>query len=364
VRFTRRRFLTGAAPLAALPFGVCLVGSNRETDAAAEPSHAPEPDAGRGHGVGLEPVGEANDLDRLLYPPPRAPDDGAVRELELVAAETEIEIARGVSFAAWTYNGTVPGPVIRATEGDLVRVLLRNESSHPHTVHFHGIHRPTVDGVTPPVEPGGTFSYEFRAGPAGTHLYHCHVPPLATHIARGLYGTFIVDPPQPRPPARELVLVLSGFDLDGDERNELYAFDGRPLFFGQFPIPVARGETVRVYLANLTEYDPVGSFHLHGEFFRLWRTGTGKEPEYTDTVTLAQGERCILEIDFHFEGLHMFHTHQSTAADRGAMGWFAVGDTIEAARELAGGLLGRYADAFANCSPCLGTLGAKALLKY
>ena len=113
----------------------------------------------------------------------------------------------------------------------------------------------------------------------------------------------------------------------------------------------------------MTEYDLVNSFHLHGEFFRLYRTGSTDHHEYTDTVTLGQGERCILEIDFHHKGLYMFHAHQSKFAQGGWMGWFNVVDTDAEAAGAAVALNG-YADEFARCDPCVNEIGAKALLKY
>ena len=228
-----------------------------------------------------------------------------------------------MKFDAWTYNGTVPGPTVRATEGDEIEVMFTNKGRHPHSIHFHGIHRGGMDGMRH-ANPGGSLLYAFPARPAGLHLYQCHAAPLAEHAARGLYGAFIIDPREGRPPAQELVLVQSGFDVDGDEANELYAFNGRPFYYEKYPIIVERSTTVRIYLVNMTEYDPVNSFHLHGDFFRLYRTGTVKEPEYTDTVTLGQGERCIIEIDFHHAGAYMFHSHQSRIAESGCRGWFNV----------------------------------------
>ena len=109
-------------------------------------------------------VGGPNDLDALLYPPAALPHQpGRVREYTLTAVDREIEVAQGVFFPAWTYNGTVPGPVIRATEGDLLRVKFVNGGSHPHTIHFHGIHPANMDGVFEIVEPGGSYTYEFQA---------------------------------------------------------------------------------------------------------------------------------------------------------------------------------------------------------
>ncbi len=302
-----------------------------------------------------------NDL-RLLIPPRPQPGPGE-RQLQLTARDTKIELLRGTSFDAFAYNGTVPGPVIRATEGDVVRVDFTNESSHAHTIHFHGTHPADMDGSLEPVRTGSSYIYEMRARPHGMHLYHCHTKPLAQHLARGLYGAYIVDPPKPRPRAQELVLMMSGFDTNGDGRNELYGFNGRPFQYEHRPIQVRRSKTVRVYLANVTEYDPVVTFHLHGEFFRLYRTGTGDSYELTDAVALSQGERCILEIDFHHKGLYMFHAHQSRLTDNGLSGWFQVLDGDEPDSML-GTIGGLYQDEFADCTPCLGQVQAKALLKY
>ena len=138
---------------------------------------------------------------RCSIPPPAlAAKPGRVREYKLVAQDREIEVAQGVTYAAWTYNGTVPGPVLRATEGDIFRVEFTNQGSHPHTIHFHGIHPANMDGVFEIVPPGRSFTYEFEAHPYGMHLYHCHATPLKKHIEKGLYGALIIDPPEPRAP--------------------------------------------------------------------------------------------------------------------------------------------------------------------
>ena len=123
-------------------------------------------------------------------------DGQTVREYTIIARDDQIqEISPGVFYNVWTYNGTVPGPTIRATEGDIVRIQFINEGSKQHTMHFHGIHPAEMDGVFEIVGPGGgQFTYEFEAGPVGVHPYHCHVMPLEEHIVHGLYGVFIVDP--------------------------------------------------------------------------------------------------------------------------------------------------------------------------
>jgi FtsP/CotA-like multicopper oxidase with cupredoxin domain len=335
-RLTRRKLLAAAAPIAAAPLvGKLALGGQAEAGGHdhSNHSHTRVPAshvAGRmGHaamvGEQAPAVGGPHDLDALLYPPPALPyESGRVRGYTLTAVDTDLEVAPGIFFPAWTYNGTAPGPIVRATEGDTLRVNFRNQGSHPHTIHFHGIHAASMDGVFEVVPVGGEFLYEFEARPAGLHLYHCHATPLKKHIHKGLYGAFIVDPKEPRPPAQELVMVMNGFDTDGDGENNFYTVNGRSFYYARYPIRVKRSKLVRIYLANLTEFDLVNSLHLHADFFRYQPTGTGDYWEYTDTVMQCQGQRGVIEIEFAATGLHMFHGHQSEFAELGWMGFFEV----------------------------------------
>src|SRR5215204_6097153 len=326
-RLSRRKLLAGAAPLVAAP-AIAKLALGGEAEAADHSQHA-------GHGFShaamigeaAPAVGGPRDLDALLYPPPaEVHQEGRVRRYELVAHDRDVEIAPGITFPAWTYNGTVPGPVIRATEGDLLRVHFINAGTHPHTIHFHGIHPANMDGVFEIVDVGESFTYEFPARPHGMQLYHCHSTPLKKHIHKGLYGALIIDPPKPRKPAQELVMVMNGFDTDGDGENNFYTVNGRSFYHAKYPIRVRRSQTVRVYLANLTEFDLINSFHLHGDFFRYYPTGSSDAFEYTDTVMLCQGQRGIIEIDFANTGRFMFHAHQSEFTELGWMGFFEVVD--------------------------------------
>jgi manganese oxidase len=253
-------------------------------------------------------------------------DDGSrLREYEIYAVDREVEIAPGVFFPAWTYNGQVPGPTIRATEGDRIRVTFRNLGIHPHSIHFHGWHTPEMDGSLPGQEvlPGDTFVYEFDADPFGLHLYHCHTVPLKRHIHKGLYGTFIVDPPGGRPPADELVMMMNAFDTNFDAENEVYAVNTIANAYMHDPIRVRVGQLVRIYLVNITEFDPINSLHLHAMFFDVYRTGTSlTTSERTDTLMLCQGERAIVETTFRYPGEYMFHAHQSEFSELGWMGLF------------------------------------------
>ena len=188
-----------------------------------------------------------SDRSRFYQETPR-PDGTLLREYEIFAVDREIEIAPGIFFPAWTYNGQVPGPTIRATEGDRVRITFRNIGTHPHTIHFHGWHTPEMDGTHPgqEVQPGDTFVYEFDAEPFGVHLYHCHTVPLKRHIHKGLYGAFIVDPRDGRrPPADEMVMVMNAFDTNFDAENEVYAVNTVANAYMQDPIRVTVGRLVR-----------------------------------------------------------------------------------------------------------------------
>ena len=254
------------------------------------------------------------------------PDGTTMRDYQITALDRSIEVAPGVYFDAWTYDGTVPGPTLRAREGDRLKVAFTNAGSHPHTIHFHGIHPGNMDGVFEIVDPGGSFVYEFDAHPAGVQLYHCHATPLKRHIHKGLYGAFIIDPAdRVLEPAREMVMVMNGFDTNYDGENEVYAANTVAFHYQRHPIRLQVGELARLYLINVTEFDVINSFHLHGNFFKYWRTGTRPDHyEFTDTVMLCQGERGMMEFAFEHPGLFMFHAHQSEFAELGWMGLFDV----------------------------------------
>ena len=350
---SRRGFLAAAAGLLGSAGLLPLVSKvSSAGPAAADPGHAhalaAAPSAAApgaappgGHG-GNATVGDV-DTKRMAYDPAafvrsfergktsRLPDGRVLREFQVVAFDKEIEIAPGLFFPAWTFNGTVPGPTLRCRAGERVRVKFINAGAHPHTMHFHGIHTAEMDGVpgVGPGEilPGKSFVYEFDAEPFGLHQYHCHTLPLKRHIHKGLYGAFIIDPPQPRPPARELVMVMNAFDTNFDGENEVYAVNSVAFHYMRHPLKVRRGELVRIYLVNMTEFDPINSIHVHGNFFHVYRTGTRLQTsEFTDTIMLCQAERAILEVRFPYTGRYMFHAHQSEFTELGWMGFFDVSD--------------------------------------
>jgi FtsP/CotA-like multicopper oxidase with cupredoxin domain len=257
------------------------------------------------------------------------PDGTTLREFTIIAEDDNImEVSPGVFYNVWTFNGTVPGPTIRATEGDIVRVHFINNGSRPHTMHFHGIHPAEMDGVFEPVgQGGGRFTYEFEAGPVGVHPYHCHVMPLEEHIVHGLYGVYIVDPKEARPAADEMVMVLNGLDTDFDTENNFYAANTIPFYYQHHPIQISTNQLIRVYVLNMVEFDPINNLHLHGNLYHYYPTGTDTVPStYTDMITLSQTERGIMEFVYEHPGKYLFHAHKVEFSEKGWVGIFLVKD--------------------------------------
>ena len=297
-----------------------------------------------------------------------------IREFTLIIEENQnITISNaGHYFDAWTFNGTVPGPTMRMTEGDLVRINVINskDNQHTHSLHMHSIHAAEMDGVAIPVSsnshgnnmistdvfyesgmilPGKSFTYEFVAQPYGVYPYHCHVNPVADHINRGLYGMMVIDSREPREQMVEMVMTLNGYDMDYDlegtvappsmaeirgeeereeeeERdNEIYTVNGKAFDYMDNPIPLNAGEKYRIYLLNMVEFDLINSFHLHGDMISYIPGGTQYEAtQVNDVIELGQANRGIMEFDYDNPGRYMFHAHVQEFTDLGWMGLFDV----------------------------------------
>ena len=294
-----------------------------------------------------------------------------LRQFSLIASEnntipiSDINTNDPVLFNAWTFNGTIPGPTIRMTEGDHVQITVynSNSSTHAHSLHMHSIHSGAVDGVMGPagtIPPGGQFTYSFIASPYGVYPYHCHVEPLATHLNHGLYGAMIIDPKVPRAPAKEMVMLMNGYNLaddympesqfpehpptateirtnfgevtKGDEGgNQIYTVNGEAFLYRDQPIKLVTDQPYRIYVVNMLEFDLANSFHLHGGMFEYYPSGTGTNPAYkTDIVTLGQGDRGIMEFTYDHPGMYMFHAHVTEFTNLGWMGMFDVQDKSSA----------------------------------
>lgn len=346
--FSRRDFIRASALTMLGTAGAVALAQTTQSAAAAPPAQEGHGEGAHGQGMlstehGMpDTVGEVDHQRNGFNPSDLLTDFdyGQVSELEngqtlreynFISVDKMFEVVPGIEFPGWAFNGRIPGPTIRCTEGDRIRIHYTNGSTHPHSIHFHGIHTAEMDGVpgTPGViQPGQSFTYEFDAEPFGVHLYHCHAFPLARHIAKGLYGAFIIDPKEGRPPVdHEFVMVMNGFDVDFDDENDFYAVNTIPFHYQNHPIPIKVGEKVRIYLVNILEFDLINSFHLHANFFHYYPTGTSLTPnEYTDTIMQAQAQRGILEFSYKFPGTYMFHAHVTEFAELGWAGHFKVSE--------------------------------------
>lgn len=267
---------------------------------------------------------------------------------------------RNIMFPSWTFNASIPGPTLRMTVGDHIQIKVINKGTMPHSMHMHSIHSGAVDGVpivsgeSGFISPGKSYTYNFTAAPVGVFPYHCHMIPVAEHINRGLYGGLIIDPPanQARPQAHEIVMYLSGFDLNikkpyprmitfgeaqealttgntsesfpEEHDNSIYAVNGMANYYMHHPIPVALHEPLRVFLFNMLDFEE-NAFHLHGQLFQYYPSGTSHTPSLTnDVIVLSQGDRGIMETKFNYPGNYMAHAHVEQIGGRGWSSLFQV----------------------------------------
>lgn len=252
--------------------------------------------------------------------------ENGVKVFELTTEAVQWPILKDVSATAYTYNGTVPGPMIRVTEGDRVRIVVKNGLSVPTTVHWHGLEVPNnmdgVPGVTQdPIEPGQTFTYEFTARPAGTFWYHSHYEG-DVQVGAGLYAPFIVDPKAPEGdlPAVDKTLILSEWLLRSGQTFAAMPMSGmEPNYFTingrSFPdtetITVRKGDLVRLRLVGAGQL--IHPMHLHGLPFKIVATDGHPVPDAVqltkDTLSIAPGERYDIEFIASEPGQWMLHCH-------------------------------------------------------
>ena len=249
------------------------------------------------------------------------------RTFTVVAEDTTIEIAPDVRVEAWTYNGTIPGPTLRATEGDRVIINFINNGKLPHTMHFHGDHNEKNDGVFQEVLPGESYTYDFIAEPSGVFMYHCHVMPVSAHVRNGLYGAFIVDPKEGVEPAREYVLVKGEYDLEDQETwtPDYVFFNGYADQYWSNPLPAKTDELVRLYYVDMGAI-PAFGFHIHGAIFETFVSGIWEnEPIKTQTWEVGPGNAAIFEAKWKEPGRYLFHLH-GVPEEKGTMAYFNVQD--------------------------------------
>jgi len=248
--------------------------------------------------------------------------DADVKVFEVTCQDVDWEIAPGQSQKAMAYNGIVPGPEIRVTEGDKLRVICKNEMAQSTAVHFHGALTPnSMDGVPfitqPPIKTGESFAYEFTARNPGSHMYHSHHN-AAEQVTKGLLGAFIIEPrdkSQDPPFDAEYTLILNDTGIG-------LTLNGRSFPHTQ-PILAKLGDTVRVRYMNEGLLDH--PMHLHGLLQRVFAKDgwTLPQPYTCDTLNIAPGERYDVLVDCSEPGAWAFHCHILTHVES-AHGMFGM----------------------------------------
>jgi len=279
-------------------------------------------------------------------PPPigsRAPQTVRV---DLVSVELEGRLAEGTTFGYWTFNGRVPGPMLRVRVGDTLDVHVKNsaDSSMIHSVDFHAATGPGGGAAVTQVDPGHEKSFKFKALVPGIYVYHCATPMVAHHIANGMYGLILVEPEGGMPPVDREFYVMQGeiyteaaFGQRGSqefsvekllsERPEYFVFNGSVGALSKLhPLQAKVGETVRIFF-GVGGPNYTSSFHVIGEIFdRVYNMGDVLSPpgRGIQTITVPAGGAAIVEFKLDVPGNYILVDHALSRAERGLVGILQV----------------------------------------
>ena len=310
---------------------------------------------------GPGPAAEASDTGGSLkgdFGPPQGPDIRAVLTsppmvppatgrkaparviVELNVVEKDMPISEGVTYTFWTFGGTVPGNFIRVRQGDTVVFHLRNmpDSKMPHNIDLHGVTGPGGGAASSFTAPGHVSRFTFKALNAGLYVYHCATAPVGMHIANGMYGLILVEPPEGLPPVDKEYYVMQGdfytagkyrekghqpFDMQkGIDENPTYVlFNGSEgALTGDKALTAKVGETVRLFVGNGGP-NLVSSFHVIGEIFdKVWFEGGSRFQENVQTTLIPSGGAAIMEFHLEVPGSYVIVDHSIFRAfNKGAL---------------------------------------------
>lgn len=337
--FSRRSIL--AAGTAALS-GSILTAAPRQPLAAETANHTDS------YSRRAYPVGEAPGEDRPMIarpatdlPPPIGPREASSVRVELRTVEIEGRLDQNThtSYPFWTFDGKVPGPMLRVRVGDTVDVTLHNDagSTMLHNVDFHAVTGPGGGAEATTAAPGETKRLRFKAIKPGLYVYHCAVPPVVMHMAHGMYGMILVEPAEGLPPVDREFYVMQGevyceeaFGTSGllspsyekmiGERPEYCVFNGSVgALTTLYPMTAKVGETVRIFF-GVGGPNHTSSLHLIGEIFdRVYALGAlpASPMENVATLTVPAGGAAIAEVRFEVPGRYVLVDHALARVERG-----------------------------------------------
>lgn len=268
---------------------------------------------------------------------PVAPQGSKVN-VTLTVKELLISIAPGIAYHAWTFNGTVPGPVIRVRQGQIIHFTLINDGTMPHSIDFHAAQTPWNVNYQE-VAPGKSFSFDWQANYPGVFMYHCGAPTVIYHMANGMYGAIIVDPAQGWAPAQEYVLVQSEFYTsqlpDGSYAADpakldsgipdYVVFNGYVNQYKTAPLTAKAGQRIRIFIVNAGP-TLFSAFHVIGAIFSdTYADGNPANHQVgNQTVTIPPGGGMVVELTIPQPGLYPFVTHSFASVGKGALGVIKV----------------------------------------
>ncbi|QIB53265.1 nitrite reductase, copper-containing [Pseudomonas sp. OIL-1] len=312
-------------------FGKLIVGDPQETTASNFPDLSKNPSE-----VG-EPVGnrEAKEVT-----------------FELETTEVEGRLSDGASYKFWTFNNTVPGPMMRVRVGDTVNINMKNsiDSAHIHSIDLHAVTGPGGGAAVTQAAPGHTKSFSFKAMAPGLYVYHCATPMVAQHITNGMYGMILVEPEGGLDPVDREYYVMQGelytaqrhgssglqeFSLDKllDERPEHMMFNGSmDALSATHNMESDVGETVRIFF-GVGGPNLVSSFHVIGEIFdRVYDQASLTSPPLTDvqTTLVPPGGATMVEFDTEYPGKYILVDHALSRAEKGLVGILTVNGEADA----------------------------------
>lgn len=303
---------------------------------------------GRDESVQRVDFGLAPTTTDPAYTAELAPVDPApIKEYRIPISHDLVTIADGTTYEAWTFAGTVPGPAIHVREGDLVRIILVNESPMGHSIDFHAARIPMNEAFRM-IGPGDSLAFEFVAHDPGAYLVHCGTPPVLLHLMQGMYLPIIVDPEDGwgTEVDKEFVILQSEFYVQTGSDGAVGArpdfeaarakqpshvvFNGRASQYKDHPLEVEVGDRVRFFVVNAGP-SLRSDFHIVGTVFdRVIPDGNPDHAlEHVQTWTVPAGGGAVFETAFEEglsgEGVYAFVTHAFADADKGAVGLINVG---------------------------------------
>jgi len=269
--------------------------------------------------------------------PPVTPE----HRITLRAIDVVREVSPGITQRLWTFGGTAPGPTLHGKIGDIFEITLINDGSMGHSIDFHaGALAPDQPMRT--IEPGQQLVYRFTAQRAGIWLYHCSTMPMSLHMANGMFGAVVIDPPDlPRVDREyvieqsELYLGAQGGEADPDkvlaDKPDLVVFNGYAHQYDFAPLTAKVGERVRIWVLAAGPNRGT-SFHVvGGQFDTVWSEGAyrlggpaGSDGSGSQALGLFPAQGGFVELSFHEPGHYPFVSHSMVDAERGAHGIIEV----------------------------------------